>query len=55
MASHVLAESLPGISSGQKGFVAIIAIVAILALVFAFVLVKEVLKADQGTDNMKRI
>jgi K(+)-stimulated pyrophosphate-energized sodium pump len=53
MAAHDLA--LAGISSGQKGFVAVIAIVAALALVFAVVLVREVLKADTGTKNMQEI
>ena len=45
----------PGITSGQKGFVAVIGVVAILALIFAYVLVREVLKADQGTANMQTI
>ena len=57
MVSHdagVLAE-LPGISSGQKGFVAILAVVAVLALAYAYVLVREVLKADQGTESMQSI
>src|SRR5205809_2942615 len=53
MASHVLAA--PGITDGQKGLVAIIAVVAVLALVFAFVLVKEVLAADKGTPKMQEI
>src|SRR3954469_14418023 len=53
MASHLTA--LPEISSGQKGLVAVIGIIAIAALVYAFVLVKEVLKADQGTPNMQAI
>ncbi len=56
MVSHdagVLA--LPGISSGQKGFVAILAVVALLALAYAYVLVREVLKADQGTEGMQSI
>ncbi|HEY2298250.1 MAG TPA: sodium/proton-translocating pyrophosphatase, partial [Jatrophihabitans sp.] len=50
---HTLA--LPGISGGQKGFVAILAVVAVLALAYAVVLVKEVLKADQGTAGMQEI
>src|SRR4051812_29375394 len=53
MASHLTA--LPEISSGQKGLVAVIGIIAIAALVYAFVLVKEVLKADQGTPKMQEI
>ncbi|HEY2273466.1 MAG TPA: sodium-translocating pyrophosphatase [Jatrophihabitantaceae bacterium] len=53
MVAHDLA--LPSISSGQKGFVAVIAVLAVLALVYAFVLVKEVLKAETGTKNMQEI
>ena len=45
----------PGISSGQKGAVAVIGLVAIAALVFAYTLVREVLKADQGTPKMQEI
>src|SRR6476646_3223210 len=57
MAAHDLdrAYALAGITSGQKGFVAILAVVAVLALVYAVVLVKEVLKADQGTEGMQEI
>jgi K(+)-stimulated pyrophosphate-energized sodium pump len=53
MAAHDLA--LAGITSGQKGFVAVILVVALLALGYAVVLVREVLKADQGTSNMQTI
>jgi K(+)-stimulated pyrophosphate-energized sodium pump len=53
MASHVAA--LPQISDGQRGAVAVIGVIAILALVFAYTLVKEVLKADQGTPKMQEI
>ena len=45
----------PGISSGQKGLVAVIGVIAIAALVFAYVLVREVLAADQGTTKMQEI
>jgi len=54
MASHLLAAE-PGISSGEKGAVAVIALIAIAALVFAYTLVREVLKADQGTPKMQEI
>ncbi len=50
---HVLAA--PGISNGDRGFIVVIAIIALLALVFAAVLVKEVLAADQGTPKMQEI
>ncbi|HLY33129.1 MAG TPA: sodium/proton-translocating pyrophosphatase, partial [Jatrophihabitantaceae bacterium] len=56
MAAHnMLASSLPGITSGQKGFVFVIGAIAILALVYAYLLVQEVLKADQGTPKMQEI
>jgi K(+)-stimulated pyrophosphate-energized sodium pump len=55
MASHVTALPLPDISSDQKGLVAVIGLIALAALVYAFVLVKEVLKADQGTPKMQEI
>jgi K(+)-stimulated pyrophosphate-energized sodium pump len=54
-AHHLIAADLPGITSGQRGFVYIILAVAILALVYAFVLVKEVLSAGQGTPKMQEI
>jgi K(+)-stimulated pyrophosphate-energized sodium pump len=53
MASHDTA--LADISSGQKGLVAVIGLIALAALVYAFILVKEVLKADQGTPKMQEI
>src|SRR3954451_12477457 len=56
MASHhLLAENLPGITSGQRGFVFVILALAVLALVYAYVLGREVLTADQGTPNMQAI
>jgi K(+)-stimulated pyrophosphate-energized sodium pump len=50
-----LATAAPGITSGEKGVVAVIALIAIFALVFASLLVKEVLKFDQGTAKMQEI
>ncbi|MDQ6848579.1 MAG: sodium-translocating pyrophosphatase [Actinomycetota bacterium] len=47
--------ALPAISNGEKGLVAVILVIAIAALVFAIVLIKEVLKADQGTAKMQEI
>ena len=61
MAEHHLvalkaaADNLPSITSGQKGLVVGIGVLAILALAYAGVLVKEVLKADTGTVNMQEI
>jgi K(+)-stimulated pyrophosphate-energized sodium pump len=54
MAPHVLIAA-PAISSGEKGAVAVIGLLAIAALVFAYVLVREVLAADQGTAKMQEI
>src|ERR1700709_2301498 len=54
MGAHVLIAA-PGISDGQKGAVVVIGLVAIAALVFAYTLVREVLKADQGTPKMQEI
>ena len=51
---HMIAAA-PGISSGERGVVAIIGLLAIAALVFAYVLVIEVRKADQGTPKMQEI
>ena len=42
----------PGISGGQKGFVVVILVIALLALGFAAVLAREVLAADTGTPKM---
>src|ERR1700742_4215504 len=54
MASHLLAAE-PGISSGQHVIVVVTLLIAIAALVFAYTLVREVLKADQGTPKMQEI
>ncbi len=45
----------PAISGGEKGLVVVIGVIAIAALCFAYVLVREVLKADQGTPKMQEI
>src|SRR3954463_1974298 len=45
----------PGISGGEKGFVVIILLVALAAIAFAVLLVREVLAADQGTPKMQEI
>jgi K(+)-stimulated pyrophosphate-energized sodium pump len=39
-------------SAGDRGLVAVIGLVAIIALVFSFVLFREVLRANQGTPKM---
>jgi K(+)-stimulated pyrophosphate-energized sodium pump len=57
-AHHLLAASLAGtsnplaISSGEKGLVVAILVIALLALGFAYTLAREVLKHDQGTPRM---
>ena len=53
MASHLI--SAPGISSGEHVAVVVIGLIALGALAFAALLVKEVLKADQGTPKMQEI
>src|SRR5438067_6152753 len=64
MATHRLMAAAPAIaeknnplaiSGGQYGVVVAIRVIALLALGFAFVLVKEVLKADQSTPKMQEI
>jgi K(+)-stimulated pyrophosphate-energized sodium pump len=45
----------PGISGGERGFVVVILVLALLALGFAVILAKEVLAADQGTPKMQQI
>jgi K(+)-stimulated pyrophosphate-energized sodium pump len=52
-ASSVLADST--FSGGDRGLVAVIGVVAIIALVFSYVLFREVLAADQGTPKMIEI
>ncbi|HJQ42437.1 MAG TPA: sodium-translocating pyrophosphatase [Jatrophihabitantaceae bacterium] len=54
-AHHQLAADLPGITSGQRGFVFVLAALALLALAYAYMLVREVLAADQGTPKMQEI
>ncbi len=45
----------PAISSGERGVVVVIGLIAIAALVFAYFLAREVLAADQGTPKMQDI
>src|SRR5919201_5753664 len=52
---HLLADNPLAITSGERGFVFIILGLAILALVYAYVLVREVLTHGQGTPNMQNI
>jgi K(+)-stimulated pyrophosphate-energized sodium pump len=52
-ASTELASS--AFSSGDKGLVVAIGLVAVVALVFAYILFREVLIADQGTPKMVEI
>ena len=53
--SRLLADNPLAITSGQRGFVFIILALAILALVYSYVLVREVLAADTGTPSMQSI
>jgi K(+)-stimulated pyrophosphate-energized sodium pump len=43
------------LTGGQKGFVVVIGVIAILALGVAYVLMREVLAADAGTPRMRQI
>jgi K(+)-stimulated pyrophosphate-energized sodium pump len=54
MALHHLIAA-PGISGNEKALVGVILVIALAALAFAYVLVKEVLRADQGTPRMQEI
>ncbi len=47
--------SAAAFSGGDRGLVTVVGVVALIALVFSFVLFREVLAADQGTPNMIRI
>jgi K(+)-stimulated pyrophosphate-energized sodium pump len=51
----VSAVTVTRVTGGNYTWVWIVAVVALLALGVAFALVREVLSADQGTENMKRI
>ena len=54
--SHTSTElASSAFSSGDKGLVVAIGLVAVVALVFAYVLFREVLSADQGTPKMIEI
>src|ERR1017187_3202873 len=45
----------PGVSGANLTWVVVVAVVALLALAVAFVLVRQVLAADQGTEKMQEI
>ena len=53
--AHSNLIAAPAISGSEKVFVVVIGVVAIAALVFCYGLVREVLKADQGTAKMRDI
>ncbi|OEU95490.1 sodium-translocating pyrophosphatase [Streptomyces oceani] len=50
---HHLAEA--ALTSGNRGLVIVIAVVALAALGLGLVLVRQVLAADEGTESMKKI
>jgi K(+)-stimulated pyrophosphate-energized sodium pump len=52
-ASDVIAA--PGLDGGEKGLVVVILLIALAAIGFALVIVKEVLAADPGTEKMQEI
>ncbi len=53
--SHSTEIAASAFSSGDKGLVAVVGLVALIALAFAYVLFREVLSADQGTPKMIEI
>ncbi|MBE7189464.1 sodium-translocating pyrophosphatase, partial [Jatrophihabitans endophyticus] len=53
MRAQLLAD--PGISTNEHYAVVVILVIALAALAFAYALVKEVQRADQGTENMQSI
>ena len=55
MSRHFLAASSPELAGGDYGIVAVVAVIALAALVLGYVLLKEVLAADQGTERMREI
>ncbi|HEY3091245.1 MAG TPA: sodium-translocating pyrophosphatase [Jatrophihabitantaceae bacterium] len=54
LANHSVVAA-PAISGGEHGLVAVILVVALAALGFAYWLAQNVLKADQGTPKMQEI
>jgi K(+)-stimulated pyrophosphate-energized sodium pump len=54
MSRHFLADSLV-LTGGDRGVVAVVAVIALAALVVGYILLKEVLAAGQGTAKMQEI
>ncbi|HEX4721977.1 MAG TPA: sodium-translocating pyrophosphatase [Pseudonocardiaceae bacterium] len=54
MSRHSLADGLV-LSGGDRGVVAVVAVIALAALVVGYILLKEVLAAGQGTSKMQEI
>src|SRR5579859_3469520 len=52
---HLLASAAPSLSGGNLTLVVVVAVIALGALGVAGYLVREVLAAGEGTENMKRI
>ena len=50
-----LADGVPGVSGANLTWVIVVAVVALLALVVAGVLVRQVLAASKGTEKMQEI
>jgi K(+)-stimulated pyrophosphate-energized sodium pump len=55
MANHTRLIAASAFSSSDRGLVVVVALVAIVALVFSYVLMREVLAADHGTARMMDI
>src|ERR1051326_5109722 len=54
MSRHSLADGLV-LSGGDRGVVAVVAVIALAALVVGYILLREVLGAGQGTSKMQEI
>jgi K(+)-stimulated pyrophosphate-energized sodium pump len=54
MSRHSLADGLV-LTGGDRGIVAVVAVIALAALVVGYILLKEVLAAGQGTSKMQEI
>ena len=54
MSRHSLADGLV-LTGGDRGVVAVVAVIALAALVVGYILLKEVLAAGQGTSKMQEI
>ncbi len=55
VARRLIADNPLAITSGQRAWVFVILVLAVAAIAYSYILVREVIKADQGTSNMQAI